>query len=141
MRTILAPLFPMVATLGVALALDSLTKRLLLVGYGAQMLYGLLAVDIVFAVAILLLTQIVLKTEARPRAVPIIFIVTGLLILFLATPAFTIGLASLPPDFPLRGIFHTPPLFPIAATQRLVEAAAFILTIGVFSLLPRHPRH
>jgi uncharacterized membrane protein len=140
MRTTFAPILAMLASLAVALALDLLTKDLLQLGYGTQMLYGVLGVQVLFAATFLLLAQFALRSDERRAIVSAVFIATGIIILVMASPAFTITLANAPPDSPLSAIFHAPPLFPLLATQRFVEAAAFVLVIGLMRLISPRPR-
>jgi hypothetical protein len=74
MRTTFAPILAMLASLAVALALDLLTKDLLQLGYGTQMLYGVLGVQVLFAATFLLLAQFALRSDERRAIVSAVLI-------------------------------------------------------------------
>ena len=129
----------MLTTLLVSFGLDLITDQLFssfkdLSLNGIVLMWAILGVQVFFAAMMLLLAWFVFSNHELHRTTPIVFMAAGLIILILATPTFRFLFAELPVDGFPRSLLGHWPLFRIEVTQRLVEAAAFILVMGLIRL-------
>ncbi|KAA3643296.1 MAG: hypothetical protein DWQ07_22545 [Chloroflexi bacterium] len=139
MRKDILSILGMAMLLGIACGLDSLTDLLNsgfenLSIHGLTLTWALLGIQLFFAVLVLALVWFVLGNGELSRISAYVFIATGLLILLAASPPILVWLAEFPTEQFPRSVLTRWPIFRVEATQRIVEAAAFILVTGVIRL-------
>ena len=147
MRTNIVSLAGMVGTLILAWGLDRLYEWLDEwlessfdhLSHPELFTWSMLGSHLIYTAAILVLAWFTISKCERNKLASSIFLGAGLLVLFASTPLSRVLWAQLPRDQFPRALFSMYISLP-SPRQLVVQAGAFMVGIGILSLIPRSPR-